>query len=35
MTIYLTQGGGDEAKVDEIAGKLKSTIPDLKRVAER
>jgi pilus assembly protein CpaE len=33
MTIYLTQGGGDEAKVDEIADKLKSTIPDLKRVA--
>jgi pilus assembly protein CpaE len=32
MTIYLTHGGGDEAKVDEIQGKLKSTIPDLKRV---
>ena len=32
MTIYLTQGGGDEARVDEIEGKLKSTIPDLKRV---
>ena len=32
MTIYLTQGGGDEAKVDEIEDKLKSTIPDLKRV---
>ena len=33
MTIYLTQEGGDEAKVDEIEDKLKSTIPDLKRVA--
>jgi pilus assembly protein CpaE len=32
MTIYLTQGGGDEARVDEIEGKLKPTIPDLKRV---
>ena len=32
MAIYLTQGGGDEAQVDEIEGKLKSTIPDLKRV---
>ena len=32
MTIYLTQGGGDEARVDEIEGRLKSTIPDLKRV---
>jgi pilus assembly protein CpaE len=32
MTIYLTQGGGDETKVDEIAGRLKSTIPELKRV---
>jgi len=32
MAIYLTQEGGDEAKVDEIEGKLKSTIPDLKRV---
>ena len=32
MTIYLTQGGSDEAKVDEIQGKLKSTIPDLKRI---
>jgi pilus assembly protein CpaE len=33
MTIYLTHGGGSEAKVDEIQGKLKSTIPDLKRVS--
>jgi pilus assembly protein CpaE len=33
MTIYLTHGGGNEAKVDEIQGKLKSTIPDLKRVS--
>jgi pilus assembly protein CpaE len=32
MAIYLTQGGGDETQVDEIEGKLKSTIPDLKRV---
>jgi pilus assembly protein CpaE len=32
MAIYLTQVGGDEAHVDEIEGKLKSTIPDLKRV---
>jgi pilus assembly protein CpaE len=32
MTIYLTHGGGDQAKVDEIQGKLKSTIPDLRRV---
>jgi pilus assembly protein CpaE len=32
MTIYLTQGSGDESLVDEIEGKLKSTIPDLKRV---
>jgi pilus assembly protein CpaE len=32
MSIYLTQEGGDEAKVDEIEGKLKSTIPNLKRV---
>ena len=32
MAIYLTQEGGDEAKVDEIEGKLKSTIPNLKRV---
>src|ERR1700730_5757844 len=33
MTIYLTQGGDDETKVDEIEDKLKSTIPDLKRVS--
>jgi pilus assembly protein CpaE len=33
MTIYLTQGGDDETKVDEIEDKLKSTIPDLKRIA--
>ena len=32
MAIYLTQRGGDETRVDEIEGKLKSTIPDLKRV---
>jgi pilus assembly protein CpaE len=32
MTIYLTQGSGDESLVDEIEGKLKSTIPHLKRV---
>lgn len=32
MTIYLTHGGGGEAKVDEIQDKLTSTIPDLKRV---
>jgi pilus assembly protein CpaE len=33
MTIYLTQGGGSDAKVDEIEGRLKSTIPELKRVS--
>ena len=33
MTIYLTQGGDDETKVDEIEDKLKSAIPDLKRVS--
>jgi hypothetical protein len=33
MTIYLTQGGDDETKVDEIEDKLKSTIPDLKRIS--
>jgi pilus assembly protein CpaE len=33
MTIYLTQGGGDEARANEIEGKLKSAIPDLKRVS--
>src|SRR6202042_3107524 len=32
MTIYLTHRGGDEAQVEEIEGKLKSAIPDLKRV---
>src|SRR3984957_15026628 len=32
MAIYLTHGGGDETQVDEIEGKLKSAIPDLKRV---
>jgi pilus assembly protein CpaE len=32
MTIYLTHRGSDEAQVDEIEGKLKSAIPDLKRV---
>jgi pilus assembly protein CpaE len=32
MTIYLTQDGDDETSVVEIEGKLKSTIPDLKRV---
>jgi pilus assembly protein CpaE len=33
MTIYLTQGGDDETKVDEIEDKLRSAIPDLKRVS--
>jgi pilus assembly protein CpaE len=33
MTIYLTQGGGDEARAEEIEGKLKSTIPNLRRVS--
>jgi pilus assembly protein CpaE len=32
MTIYLMQGTDDATRVDEIEGKLKSTIPDLKRV---
>ncbi|HSV00083.1 MAG TPA: hypothetical protein VLI91_08245, partial [Roseiarcus sp.] len=32
MTIYLTHGGAGEAKADEIADRLKSAIPDLKRV---
>ena len=32
MTIYLTQGGDAGTRVDEIERKLKSTIPDLKRV---
>ena len=35
MAIYLTQGGGDASQVDEIEGKLKSAIPDLKRVSQR
>src|ERR1700678_1628660 len=33
MTIYLTQGGDDETKVDEIEDRLKSAMPDLKRVS--
>jgi pilus assembly protein CpaE len=33
VTIYLTQGGDDERRVDEIEGKLRSTIPNLKRVS--
>jgi pilus assembly protein CpaE len=33
MTIYLTQGGDDDTKVDEIEDKLKSAIPDLKRIS--
>src|ERR1700691_6720359 len=32
MAIYLTQEGGDETQADEIEGKLKSAIPELKRV---
>jgi pilus assembly protein CpaE len=32
MAIYLIQGGGDETQVEEIEGKLRSAIPDLKRV---
>lgn len=32
MTIYLMQGTEDATRVDEIEGRLKSTIPDLKRV---
>jgi pilus assembly protein CpaE len=32
MTIYLMQGGDDGTRLDEIEGKLKSTIPDLRRV---
>ena len=32
MTIYLMQGSDDQARVDEIEGKLKSRIPDLKRI---
>ena len=31
MTIYLTQGGDDGARADEIEDKLRSAIPDLKR----
>ena len=33
MAIYLTEGGGDETRVEAIEDKLKSTIPDLKRVS--
>ena len=33
MTIYLTQGGDDETRVDEIEDILKSAIPDIKRVS--
>jgi pilus assembly protein CpaE len=33
MTIYLTPGGDDETKVDGIAERLKSAIPDLRRVS--
>ena len=33
MAIYLTEEGGDETRVEEIEDKLKSTIPDLKRVS--
>jgi pilus assembly protein CpaE len=33
MAIYLTQGGDDETKVDEVEDKLRSAIPDLKRVS--
>ena len=32
MAIYLTQGGDAGTRVDEIERKLKSTIPDLKRL---
>src|ERR1700729_1848266 len=32
MAIYLSEEGGDETRVEEIEGKLKSAIPDLKRV---
>src|ERR1700733_15876697 len=32
MAIYLFQEGGDESQVEEIEGKLRSAIPDLKRV---
>jgi pilus assembly protein CpaE len=33
MAVYLTQGGDDETKVDEVEDKLRSAIPDLKRVS--
>jgi pilus assembly protein CpaE len=33
MTIYLTQGGEDDIQVDQIEERLKSAIPDLKRVS--
>ena len=33
MTIYLTQGDSDGARADEIEGRLKPAIPDLKRVS--
>jgi len=33
MTIYLTKGDDDETRVDEIEAKLKSIIPDLKRLS--
>jgi pilus assembly protein CpaE len=33
MAIYLTQGGDDETKVDEVEDILGSAIPDLKRVS--
>jgi pilus assembly protein CpaE len=33
MAIYLTQGGNDETRVNEIEDKLSSAIPDLKRVS--
>jgi pilus assembly protein CpaE len=33
MTIYLTHGGDDETKVDEVEERLKPAIPDLKRVS--
>jgi pilus assembly protein CpaE len=32
MSIYLMQGGADRTRADEIERKLRSTIPDLKRV---
>ncbi len=32
MTIYLMHEGGDDARIDEIEGKLRSTIPNLKRI---